>query len=120
MKPTDLRIGNWVNFRIDGNPIRITAKDLLDAETRPLEGWQAIYKPIPLTSEMFKKNNLEEYDDFAWAIEEWKIHIVDGVWFFDFCDEDIEDVLSLQPVYVHELQNIYYIMSGGEELEINL
>jgi hypothetical protein len=112
MKPTELRIGNWVNgefangelkpfqiFRIDGND--------------KMEGLQ----PIPLTTEIL--NSCIYYDGSEWCLlnhTAWSIQEYGGrfglAYGGDLSKETWVD-------HLHQLQNLYYALTG-KELEINL
>jgi hypothetical protein len=87
MKPQELRLGNWVNSRIGEIEVNIT-----QLEEMVSLGCEAIgYEPIPLTEEWFVKNcDL----DMGW-LNVWKAKIE----------------------YVHQLQNLYYALTG-EELKV--
>lgn len=115
MIPQELRIGNWVDYRMSDNPIQIAAKDLLDAETRPLDGWQMIYKPIHLNSEILEAVGFEM--DAAYQIPKWK----NKEGFFFFSESGIDDFsvrlmdrFDIEIQYLHQLQNLYYLLTGKE------
>jgi hypothetical protein len=123
MKANELRIGNWVNgefangelkpfqiFRIDGND-----------DCSGLE-------PIPLTPELLEKCGFVRSQDedensltlvngrktFKW------VEGNDGDYFLIYqtdCGLDYNTAFELE--HLHELQNLYFPLTG-EELEINL
>jgi hypothetical protein len=116
MKATELRIGNWVNgefingefllsqiFRIDGND-----------DCSGLE-------PIPLTPEIMEKCGFEFNSDYGKWAKRNPYFRVDG-----YLKRDggvrvplYNGQLSQLIQYLHQLQNLYYALTG-EELQINL
>jgi hypothetical protein len=116
MKKQDLRIGNYISD--------INANKSFYAEVKKLEyssctyGWfssrYADLKPIPLTEEWLlslgfdKKGNKGKIQ----IILKGKLGYFDGRTYFNSWA-----ILEHQPTYVHELQNLYYALTG-EELKI--
>lgn len=92
MKQQELRIGNWVNpehpYQIDANTFQNVLNDSLDENA------------IPLTEEWLLKFGVESIYDF-------KIYNDDGDVFY----------YAVGCEYVHQLQNLYFALTG-EELEI--
>ena len=107
MKNSELRIGNWITF--DGLEAQVTAipeGDFYEDEK---------FKPIPITDEWlvkvgFESNNsssnfLTYYNErYDYRIE---IHQDGDVWF--------DELRKIQ--YVHQLQNLYFTLTG-QELEM--
>ena len=123
MKQNEIRVGNWLNdprpfnedtkkfFKMtDNGYFKVTARDIQFAEE---------YKPIPLTEEIllkcrFKKDtkgvlvlNKNIYSLILWGGEVSVYLKID------------ESVLSIEINYLHQLQNLYFALTG-QELEINL
>lgn len=129
MTPNDLRIGNSV-YNASGEIITITAKDLLDSETRPLEGWQMLYKPIPLTNEILEKSigqilqddaywlncQASEYRPLQMRILKSSEH--PNGWYIALWDESEEIVIfDGEEYYLHQLENLYNSLTRGKELK---
>ena len=123
MKQNEIRVGNCLidpraydkelnkKFGVDDSPyFKVTARDIQFAEE---------YKPIPLTEEIllkcgFKKDtkgvlvlNKNIYSLILWGGEVSVYLKID------------ESVLSIEINYLHQLQNLYFALSG-QELEVNL
>lgn len=115
-KPEDLRIGNYLN--IHGAPAPIQAGWFcLIAQNKPLPK----HEPIPLTPELLEKAGLgAEYKcGSTWA------EIAGSLSVFEKVEEKEGIILHYIKQnrrvirYVHELQNLFYCLTG-EELTINL
>lgn len=133
MKPQELRIGNW--YAADdpnrGKYFQITAKDIVCLEEDPQDDF---YQPIPLTEEWLVKFGFVKKVDYEQDEDEWgrlsESNPRRGVglynpwedkpnyWFVTF-REDVgcgwSDLNEIE--YVHQLQNIYFALTG-EELTI--
>lgn len=107
----ELRIGNWVK-NIYGNEVQITVID--DTVTWP--------KPIPLTPEWLERagfehilNNLEDF---------YAIDYEEGEFYFGLSEYmDSYHIhgyhATYMPIrYVHQLQNLYFALTG-QELKLN-
>jgi hypothetical protein len=106
MKANELRVGNWIigcngkYFQIfeDGMEILMGARNYGD------------FDPIPLTPEILEKAGFEKGLNgyfFRGGVEyNLKRHMLEG---FGYCEI----------LYVHQLQNLYYALTG-EELNIEL
>jgi hypothetical protein len=115
MDAKELRIGNCI-FSHDVNMnVSIAAGGIEDVEKNPER-----YNPIPLTPEILEKCGFERQVDensedcFYIPISETflEIRITDKTsW--------IGEVYLPETKYVHQLQNLYFALTG-EELEINL
>ena len=76
-------------------------------------------KPIHITEKLllrlgFKKDEIL-YNKERFAIKKWEVGSEIG-WVIFWLDKDI---LYVKPYYLHQLQNIYFSLTG-EELEIKL
>ena len=98
MKPEELRIGNWC-LRLDNSEFQISGKDIsqiggFPERLRP--------NPIPLTEEWLIK--------FGWkSLLELAIHINENAMFEMFITVEI-----LRTMKVHQLQNLYFALTGEE------
>lgn len=122
MKANELRIGNWVNGSYGGfsKDVQVYAFDHVDIQhsnehVNPLP--ITAFKPIPLTEEWllkfgFVNNGQNIYDKEGWLpyLRERK--------FSDITYYQVFNVADCAVVYVHQLQNLYFALTG-EELTIN-
>jgi len=115
MKATELRIGNWwtngkENYVVD-------ASTIYDMETAQKDGQYDLYKPVPLTQEwLFKLGAQEKYS----GIFVFKTNKRSVIQLHKFITMDSYKCAQtrLKMNYVHELQNLYFALTG-EELETN-
>ena len=116
MKANELRIGNWVMgnkpFRVDGVNIALYEQTIkaLDSER---------WLPIPLTEEWLIKFGFEKIKNNG---IDYELH--DCVISFEakwmFTSESYQnEVRTLIPKHVHQLQNLYFALTN-EELTIKL
>jgi hypothetical protein len=112
MKAKELRIGNWVNNgeQLDYVIDTSSMMDLMN-EAQVNEGLTGL-KPIPLTEEWLLKFGFE-YSDLngdsgLWKIPPFQIYGKYNQFIYDY---------RLDVNYVHQLQNLYFALTG-EELEI--
>lgn len=121
MKPQELRIGNIVGINsVEFEVVGVyddVAYIQLDEET-PIEEIEIKHlEPIPLTEEIILKLGFEKVRN-KYYLSHWRFHITkpenyDG---HLLCDDDrvITDLIK----YLHQLQNLYFDLTG-EELLIN-
>jgi len=108
MKANELRIGNLI-YNVDRRePVEVTASILQD-----LTIWNSgvIYAPIPLTEEWLDKFGFVK-NNHRYSINNFVIANYGGVW-----GVDISDDLGTNLKHVHQLQNLYFALTG-EELTI--
>jgi len=120
MKANDLRLGNLIYWNIPEKlDVIHTVVGIRNEkpQTMPISLGESIndYKPIPLTEEWLKKFGFEDLyygqDKFGW--------IKDGVnisKYFNFVLmlPDAEYYDSTKIKWVHDLQNLYYALTGVE------
>ena len=113
MKANELRIGNFVETKRGISKVFVlTIDNVVETENKEYD-----VKPIPLTEEWLLKFGFEEYEfedeifgyvlnDFGYVNEfQFMIRI-----FIDF-----EGILIQKPIkYVHQLQNLYFALTGEE------
>ena len=111
MKATDLRFGNYIDKY--GKPIFVDWGIL-----RKLENGSVIYKPIPLTEEwLIEKMKFHKQNNQIYSIG---LKLFISWWNTNSIEIDINgEVLIINCKYVHELQNIYFALTG-EELELKV
>jgi penicillin-binding protein-related factor A (putative recombinase) len=116
----ELRIGNWVE-RENGIWQKISAYDYEHADFEKLQ-------PIVLTSERlvkagFEKSSVPISSKYYYKKESHKFIFIfvgeDGV-YVSFLDKNIQSTAEffLQVSHLHQLQNLYFALTG-EELPIN-
>lgn len=121
LEQKDLRVGNLADhlyapdlFRHPGGwmPNIIKVQDIVDIEKFPDN-----YRPIPLTEEWLIRFGFEEVSKDTWHKESFFIEF-DIQAGFGFNIENNQGVHLLTGIeYVHELQNLYFALTG-EELQI--
>jgi len=118
MKATELRIGNLVYYMNEHNPVEISG---IDRKQIHADGdWDYIseHKPIPLTEEWLERfgfNKLSDIWEF-WKNSGWDLrqHKLENNWWLFYNGQDLDCV---RIDYVHQLQNLYFALTG-EELTI--
>lgn len=135
MEARELRIGNWVKFEDDGEikPLKI---EYIGKDSDGYKGYFAHFrsvsctledhfndgdilaKPIPLTEDILIKAGFEIDFDTAVDLNKsgLKIHKAGGRW--GICTYGGQ-VINPGKQYLHQLQNLYYSLTG-EELDITL
>ena len=130
VSPTDLRLGNWLyDSQPSGFPMQISAlgKDWvqLDFEGNESDCFENTDKeiyPIPITKELIVKSlNAEPLgDDYSVKLGDYRYIYFrinnDGYISIDFFnyDDNSENEICDGIRYVHELQNLYYALTGNE------
>jgi hypothetical protein len=121
MKANELRIGNYGLNPIDNNNIvqlvAIYPDETTQWEWDGYDGFTSTsiaMKPIPLTEDWLKRFAQKQYSYTTFYIEKvgW-LELNGDVWNVDFVD----GYTIAQIKYVHQLQNLYFALTG-EELKI--
>jgi len=108
MKPNELRIGNWIQFRYTETPVRITLGDFVrEYNDEHLED----YEPIPLTEEWLLKFGFENY---SMNLDEDGFTHVDVSFLSGGVEVYINDMIYPHIKHVHQLQNLYFALTGEE------
>lgn len=121
MKANELRIGNWIKGDT-GIEFIISGVGIKNLEEIPDAGWE----PIPLTEEWllkfgFKKNDNIFYHPNYPDYELENHSRYDGIW-----GMGIEGYLDVrlgklpETIYVHQLQNLYFALTGEELITSSL
>lgn len=136
----ELRIGNWVAFtggKITRNckVIQVTKKAVLLEDIGHhlqllFDSKDAPPQPIPLTPEILKKAGLKRYTDTTgielnktWRKRKFGLEYREKpdaftlIWYD--ADDDYGNATTIWVHYVHQLQNLYFALTG-EELNIEL
>jgi hypothetical protein len=137
IKANEVRLGNWVLFNDNTDRygkitlIRESGIIHLSCDYIP-DGWEERAKgivtdisdiqSIPLTPEILEKAGFVKYThQTAWFIPlkaDYFIEFIDGKIIFT-CDDSFYNMDMLNIQYLHQLQNLYYAVTG-EELNIYL
>lgn len=141
MKPQDIRIGNYVYYEHtthivsgihgnkvyswwvkDGEPvIEYESKDISGTlEENPYMDVISQYEPIPLTEEWLIKLGFEKLTDSNDGFKNTTYTYTKGISFivyFDGIRLSTNFWMGNEKHYVHQLQNLFYVLSG-EELKL--
>ena len=128
MKATEFRIGNKVEYK--GRVVALEAEDFPQLQEYIEDGK---LKPIPLTKESIKRFdvkilNTNEHIYYSVEINNLYIYfntlgnsgvVIDSVE-CDVCNNLVEDIDVISKIeYIHQLQNLYFILSGDELPEVD-
>ena len=112
MKATELRIGNWYLWEAEGKkyPYQIEARDL---DSNYIQN----FDPVPLTEEWLVKFGFEMHrGGVSYDKNKLSIYLGDtilsgpnGRTYFNSWA-----ILEYSPKYVHQLQNLYFALTGEE------
>jgi len=105
MKATEFRIGNY--FTSDLKTDRVTTENIewvtVNAEC---------FEPIPLTEEWLLKFGFVEHPLDWYRLKDFSICLKESGRCTVCCSGGIFHIYA----YIHQLQNLYFCLSGGEEL----
>ena len=118
IQATELRVGNYIQNDLQGRILEIlsVSGDLVFIEENPQN-----YSPIPLTKEWLLRFGLEKLDTVTWKIttgifirlpeqgDMWDIYRSTNNRAGDFSGLGIRRIRC-----VHELQNLYFALTGQE------
>ena len=128
MKANELRIGNYIKLMFnyeDYELLQVTSDELVDVDKK-----RADYEPIPLTEEWLYKfgfKDIEKSDNdyitYTDSNHDYYLQLDvrrrDGKYtILDNSFDDLRDFSMVDISYVHQLQNIYFVLTG-EELTLN-
>lgn len=104
MKASDLRIGNMVKL-MDGSVLTVSAIDIMQFTEH--------FKPIPLTEEWLVKFGFEGGDIHYWHPDsDYSIEKLGGAW--EVYHSQNPSYYGTTVNYVHQLQNLYFALTGEE------
>lgn len=134
IQANELRIGNWLQSKI---PFQVTGENI-EQFSRGVNHPTQLISPIPLTPEILKKCGFEENlggwyldgdidqksfrsDDrkFAWCMTLSHVDDNDVHFRVGYSSVLINDAPARHIQYLHQLQNLYYSLTG-KELTINI
>lgn len=104
MKPQELKIGNWINYRGDVCPIDLQDFKMMIEHPAGHDSW----KPISLTEEWLEKFGFEQHP-WGWVNQ---IRLTNKSYIYQTDNGD-----NVKITYVHQLQNLFYVLTG-KELEV--
>jgi len=107
MKAKELRIGNLVD--VLGDPVFISYHDLIKLS----KGIKTSMQPIPLTESWLLKFGFDEDGGYYGSYMLW----FEKPFTHAFLNADILGEIKFPCKYVHQLQNLYFALTG-EELTI--
>lgn len=116
MEAKELRIGNFAEDQ-NGNLLKVVSLNetdilfkVVDRSKFPLpNGWQA--EPIPITEEWLVKFGFERINEREFRHTEYFYNLERG--WFGIC-EGIGMEIVFDMKYVHQLQNLYFALTGNE------
>ncbi len=133
MTPNDFRIGNLLNHVETGEPFAIEAIALnhngfegysISGRNQSLQSIldEDIIEPIPLTEEWLLKFGFEKREHFGqqnffkekFMIEEALSRVFDNGLSFRIIIDSQNSVHTANIKYVHQLQNLYFALTGNE------
>lgn len=107
MKANELRIGNLVM----GETINHVVDHKILFEISEFEN---LYTPIPITEEWVIKFGLKQINDY-WECDKTSFEIYQfktGQWFNSINSNEYTNGIEI--MYVHQLQNLYFALTGNE------
>ena len=109
MKANELRTGNLINDAIKGYVVVVTVQEIKLIQN-PIHAMQL--KPIPLTPEWLATLKFKEVRAHVWMKGDFGLEYFayEGQYFSD----NIEHINQLPIEYVHQLQNLYFALTGEE------
>ena len=125
MKTSELRIGNYIKLMLNDEDCAVVQVTLNDIEA--IDNKKGVFEPIPIKEEWLLKHGFfVENFDYSIPISECKV-----VWLtlipqdeeytaYSVCvtqtdeDEDDQNVFLSDIIYVHQVQNLYFTLTGKE------
>lgn len=118
MKAQELRIGNWVWNDVQNLPVKVDIR-ILNQQYSADRGIGRSWNPIPLTEEIllkcgFVRRGITSNNGSKLTLHHKDYMYTNGrVYWNSWC------ILDSIPEHLHQLQNLYYALTG-EELEVKL
>jgi len=112
LSSNELRIGNYIYF--DKVPCQIHLSDFDNCD-EIMNQMDEDYQPIPLSEQWLKDFGFEYNDYQEWIKPDIKIETVDYPFHFDYDDPRFKQMYcTVEIEYVHQLQNLYFALTGKE------
>lgn len=109
MKASELRIGNWVKCKEQPDGFQIQSHSFIVCERD-----QLMYEPIHLTEEWLVRFGFENNGYNYWTHSEQYFELRDKHPNYCYCVNCGEYDCSEDIQYVHQLQNLYFALTGEE------
>lgn len=118
MKPSELRIGNWIHNDYFGDSwdAQLTIEEVGACYHRTDKMLSPSIKPIPLTEEWLEKFGFEKMANREW-FKQGSIQYNPSREILEIWQRDNWITYKKQFKYVHQLQNLYFALTN-EELTI--
>lgn len=125
----ELRVDNWVQSNLTKGFLQVdwlVIKHVCDGNIQNAYDNSHVYLPIALTSDLLIKMGfaLKKDSEISWC--ELTVPSKNGIVVFyegdknGICDVVIEIEPGFRLKHVHEIQNWYYLISNGKEIEFTL
>jgi len=113
MRSNELRIGNWVQCAI----IKIGSLKKGDFHQVEIDDFnynlEDYFRPIPLTEEWLIKFGFVREGMLTMRLDKFTCYCEEDDYIDNFCLGHIE-LFDVVPKYVHQLQNLYFALTGKE------
>lgn len=115
IKAKELRIGNWVDYKVKDNHVQLELNDFEEMNKNvDFLGW--MLKPIPLTEEWLIKFGFVRKDNNEFKFLHLKhasiqLHLIKGKGYWLYKNGWI---IGNPMKYVHQLQNLYFALTSQE------
>lgn len=114
MKKNELRIGNYVLYENEEIQIDIDCFYWsVESSYAELEYWEQ-YKPIPITDEWLLKFGfkvIKNYNNGLIGFKDFNLLGDENLYYYTY---DNHNVIGVGLKYVHQLQNLYFALTGEE------
>lgn len=124
MKIEELRVGNMLNYDTAEGDVVVTKVDWQDLKwlTDDPKGFNSVYTPIPITADWLERLGLKlTYEGNYYKKYDHPVNLYFGYDIFKKRPERVARYYGnyIKIEYVHQLQNLYFALTG-EELSVNL
>lgn len=120
IQANELRIGNYL-YVIGAYPIQVTADHI-----KSIYEGDKDYKPIPLSPELLLEKCGFEVDNLGYHKKKLEAHgnmigiwLDDAIWIYNEASTQYNEITLLKPKHLHQLQNLFFALTG-KELEVNI
>lgn len=119
IKAEELRINNWVFNEYTRQPQQTYPMMIAQIASLEKEGKEVMMSGLPITEELLLKAGFIK--DGVLSFDKWShpdnghqlVPRADGIWVYRVPGVSLVDIR-----YIHQLQNIFYWLSGGKELTL--
>lgn len=119
MEANELRIGNYVKYPLNTNDNPLIVAGIVGNKifTDSYEGDSECFFPIPLSEEWLLKFGFEKVDINNYKLGDYSILLAKNEIRFIICNY-MEIPPSVKIKYVHEFQNLFFVLKGKELIHI--